>query len=327
MTIHHAHYQLANTANYRFNITKIGSHEYDPLAYFYKSDFPDVEVTRPGTDTDLERVHNTCLVTVNGYVHSTSYGEARLYIPQATASMLRSRANINGLIDFSAMTTALIKTPITPAMVSEDLNTAAYDKVFIAFAEPVTQPLLVLAGYIIPYDEECFYRVSDNVFALRLSKLNYMERLYELSRYRDIFKELNVQVSPLNPQMVDAQEVRSLEVIRRLLSLHNSFLVDLSVENLTIKRSYPEHSRIPGTFIVQGRPRLPLFTGYGKVTEYSVQHSGENRYNVYAQDCHYNNHLISHMSPAQCKVYNDSRVPGQTHGLAQAFFLDFSTEK
>lgn len=327
MATHHVHYQLGSTANYRFNLTKMGEHGYDPLAYFYKNDFPEVEITRHGTDTDLSLVHNTCLMTVNGYVHRTEYINNKLYIPQATASMLRSRANVTGLLDFSKLTPSLVKIALTASMVTDDLNTLAYDKVFITAPVTVQQPMLVMAGYLVPYDEECFYRVSDTAFALRLSRLSYMEKLYELSHYRDIFKDLGVEVSPLNPQMVNAEEVRSLAVIRKFLSLHNSFLVDLQTDNLSFKKVYLEHSNIPGTFTTEVPPTMPLFTGYGKVSEYAVQRSNGSKYDVHTQDCHYNNHLLSHMSPDKCKVYNDHRVPGQTHRLSQAFFLDITTTR
>lgn len=327
MATHRVNYLLGSTGNYRFNITKMGHHEYDQLAYIHKSDFPDVQVTRPKTDTDLLKVHQTCLMTVNGYVHSTTYTSGKLYIPQATHSMLKSKANVTGILDFSKVAPNMTKLSITPEMVTEDPGILAYDKVFITFNEPVQQPLLIMAGYIIPYDTDNFYRVSDTSFALCLSKLQYMERLYELSRYRDIFKNLEVPVSPLNPHMVDTEVVRSLMVIKRLLSTHNSFMVDLKIDNFSTKKIYLNHSKIPGTFTTQTLPNIPLFVGYGKVSEYTVRRDNEFRYTVHTQDCHYNNHLMSYMGQNKIKVFNDHRKPGDTHRLAQAFFLDMTTER
>lgn len=327
MATHRVTYQLASSASYRFNITKVGENSYDELSYFYKSDFPDVEVTRPTTGTDLLKVHESCLLTVNGFVHTTAYSQKKLYILNATKGMLRARANVVGILDFSALTPKLKKFTITPQMVSVDVNTLAYDKVLITFEEPVVQPVLVMAGYLVFYDPECFYRISDNSFALRLSKMQYMEKLYELSRCRDIFKDLEVPVSPLNPEMVDADTVRSLTTIAKLLSLENSFMVDLGTDNLSLKKIYLEHSKIPGTFATEKSPALALITGYGKVSEYSVQMNNDIKYSVYTQDMHYNNYLLSHMKPQTCKVYNDNRLPGQTHGLTQAFFLDITTER
>lgn len=327
MATRHVTYQLASTASYRFNITKIGEHNYDELAYFYKSDFPDVEVTRPATGTDLLKVHESCLITVNGFVHATAYAQKKLFVLNATKGMLRSRSNVVGIIDFSDITPKLKKLSMTPQMVSEDVNTLAYDRVLITFEESVEQPVLVLAGYLVFYDPECFYRISDNSFALCLSKMQYMEKLYELNRCRDIFKDLDVPVSPLNPEMVDANVVRSLATIKKLLTLENSFIVDLQVDNLSLKKIYLEHSKIPGTFATEKSPVYPLIVGYGKVAEYAVRMNNDIKYSVYTQDAHYNNYLLSHMKAQTCRVYNDNRLPGKTHGLTQAFFIDITAER
>lgn len=327
MAVERVKYLLGSAGNYRFNITKMGYHEYDQLSYIHKSDFPDVEVTRPGVTTDLNRVYRTCLLTVNGYVHSTAFSDGKIYIPQATHSMLRSRANIIGLLDFSKAAPDITRYPITADMVTEESNMLAYDKVLITFTEPVEQPLLILAGYIIPYDVDSFYRVSDTSFALCLSKLNYTERLYELSRYRDIFKHLNVPVSATNEQMVDANTLRSFITIQKLLTLHNSFMVDLKTPNFSVKKIFLTHSKIPGTFTTQTHPNIPLFMGYGKLSEYAVRRDNEFRYTVHTQDHHYNNHLLSSFNQNKIKVFNDNRRPGQTHRLSQAFFLDMTVER
>lgn len=326
MAVQRVNYLLGSAGNYRFNITKMGHHEYDQLSYIHKSDFPDVEVSRPGLDTDLERVFRTCLLTVNGYVHSTAFTAGKLYIPQATHSMLRSRANIIGLLDFSKAAPNITRYTITSDMISQESNMLAYDKVLITFTEPVEQPLLIMAGYIIPYDADSFYRVSDNSFALCLSKLNYMERLYELSRYRDIFKHLDVQVSATNEFMVDTNTVRSFITIQKLLTLHNSFMVDLKTTNFSVNKIFLAHSKIPGTFTTQTHPNIPLFMGYGKLSEYAVRRDNEFRYTVHTQDYHYDNHLLSSFNQNKIKVFNNQRRPGQTHRLSQAFFLDMTVE-
>lgn len=327
MTTQRVKYLLGSAGNYRYNIVKMGYHEYDHLAYIHKADFPDVEVTRPSTDTDFRQIHQTCLMTVNGYLHPTEYVSGKLYIPGATHSMLRSGGNATGLLDFGAITPALKRHTITPSMVTQDTNVGAYDKVFITFDVPIQQPILILAGYLITYDPGTFYRISDNTFALCLSKLQYMEKLYELNRYRDIFKHLDVPVSPLNAQMVDTETVRSLAVIRRLLSLNNSLLIDLEVDNFSLHKTYMDSSKIPGTFTTQTRPDRPIVVGYGKLAEYAVRRDNEYRYSVFTQDCHYNNHLFSRMNQSKIKAYNDSRAPGMTHNLVEAFFLDMTTDR
>lgn len=326
MSTQHVRYQLGSTANYRYNIVKIGFTEYDDLAYMHKKEFPDVEITRPSTDTDLERIHKTCLMTVNGYIYNSLFQANRLYIPGATASMLRSKANVTGVLDFSSFTSDLIRRAITPSMIATEPNILAYDKVFITFPVEVMQPMLVMGGYLVPYSPEYFYRVSDSSFVLCLSKLNYTEKLFETMRYRDIFKDLDVPVSEVNPQLVDANVTRSLATIRKYLSLSNSFMIDLGTPNLTTGKIYLEHSNIPGVFKTQIEPKFPMVIGYGKLNEYSVTKNAQGVYSVYTQDAIYNNHLVTYMPAQDTQVYNDHRVPGSTHRLSQGFFLDITTQ-
>lgn len=321
-----ATYQLASSANYKFGICKIGFNNYDPLAYYNKENFPDVEVTRPGTDTDLELLHNNYLMTVNGYIYSTEYIGGKLYIPNATLSMIRSRANAMGMINFTNLGT-ISKVKITPDMITTDPVLPAYEKIMIAFPVEVKKPILIMAGYLVFENPEYFYRISDNMFVLRLDRLNYVERLYELNRYRDIFKELDVPVSNTNDSMVDGGVIRSEAVIKKFLSLHNSFLVNLDADNLTVAKIYTDKTSVPLNFRTEYPPILPLIVGYGKVTEYFQERSTEGKHNVVTQDGYYNNHVFSAQSYRDIAVYNSHRLPGTTYRLSPGFFLDISVDK
>lgn len=316
-------YQLASDANYRFDIAKLGHHEYDPLSYYFKDDFPDVKISRKNADLDIARLESSYLWTVNGYVYNTLRDTDHLYLPGAVSGMLRSRANKVGLLNLSGLSSSLKKQTLTPSQITPDVNTAAYEKVFLSFSEPVQCPILVMAGYLIFEHPEFFYRVSDSTFALHLHRLNYMEKLYELFKYRDIFKDLGVTVSPNNPTQVNTDEVRSLQTIQRFLSLPNSFLVDTGNPNgLAVDPLYLEHSSIPGNFRTHKLPVLPMFVGYGKLTEYHKQQINSERYTVYSQDSIYHNHLFSAQNQHLLKTYNAHRVPGVTYRLSNAFFLD-----
>lgn len=316
-------YQLAESANYCFNIAKIGKHQYDQLSYYFKEDFPDVQIQRRNANLDIDKLQASFLWTVNGYVHAAVTDTDHLYIAEATKSMLRSRANKIGMLNFSALTPTLKKIAIRPEQITLDTNTPAYEKVFITFDEPVVSPILVMAGYLVFEHPEFFYRISDQTFALRLNRLSYMEKLYELTRYRDIFQDLGVEVSASNPTHVNADEVRSEATIRKFLSLGNSFLIDTgNPQGLVVDPLYLEHSNIPGAFRTHKPPSLPMFVGYGKLTEYHKQEINGQRYSVTSQDHIYNNYLFSAKNPYFNQTYTDHRVPGATYKLSNAFFLD-----
>lgn len=315
-------YQLANTAGYKFNIVKIGHNEYDSLAYYHKENFPDIEITRPNIDTDLSLLNTKCLLTVNGYIYPTIYQNNRLFIPNATKTMLKSRSNNIGILSFNNLTSNLIKHNITIDMITAETHFSLYEKAIITFPNDIGNAILVIAGYPIFQNPEYFYRVSGNSFVLRLDRLQYIEKLYELERYRDIFKELNITVSPNNPSMIDGIVVRSDAIIMKFLTLFNSFLVEVPSSTLTTSKIYLEHSNVSGNFRTEKEPIYPIVAGYGKFCEYTKRKNNDTKYTVYMNDAYYNQHLISNMSYNDIKVYNDHRQVGSTYRLSNVFFLN-----
>lgn len=316
-------YQLASGANYRFDICKMGRHEYDQLAYYFKENFPDVKVTRKQASMDADRLEAQFLWTVNGYVYNTVRDGDDLYIPGAVDGMLRSRCNKVGMLNLSGLGERIKKLSITAEQVNTDVNISAYEKVFISFDTPVVSPILVMAGYLIFESPEFFYRISDSTFVLHLHRLNYMEKLYELTKYRDIFRDLGVPVSPNNESQVNTEDVRSTETIKKFLSLANSFVVDTGSPNgLKLDKLYLEHSSVPGSFFTHKLPLLPMFVGYGKLTEYHKSRVNDRRWVVYSQDSVYHNYLFSAINHHLIKTYNAHRTPHATYRLSNAFFLD-----
>lgn len=316
-------YQLASDAQYRFDIVKIGRHEYDHLAYYFKENFPDVKITRKQLEMDIPKLQATTLWTVNGYVQTTITDGENLYIPGVVAGMLHSRSNKVGMLTFNGLTAGLKKHPIAATQVTADVNIPAYEKVFITFEEAVVSPILVMAGYLIFENQEFFYRISDHTFALHLHRLNYMEKLYELSHYREIFKELEIPTSPNNPTQVDAKDALSETTIKKFLSLPNSFVVDTGhPQGLVTQPIYLEHSNIPGNFRTHKLPTLPMFVGFGKLTEYHKNRINDNRYSVYTQDTIYNNYIFSATNHHLVQSYNGHRIPNSTYRISQGFFLD-----
>ncbi|EKD89539.1 MAG: Virion structural protein [uncultured bacterium] len=321
----HFNYQLASRAGYKSNICEIGNEVYDQLAYWNKENFPDIEITRPGIDTDLNLLHTKAILTVNGYLYPTVYSGNRLYIPNATKSMLKSKTNQIGIISFNKLSSPIIKHKIEAINITPETNFSLYEKLIITMDTDINSPILSLCGYIILEDPEVFYRVSPNAFILRLDRLNYINKLYELQRYRDIFTELNIPVSVNNPSMIDYTIARSDITITKFLSSFNSFIIDLPVTNLHLNKIYLEHSNIPSTFRTEIEPLFPMIVGSGKLAEYGKTKSLENKYTVNTLDAYYNNHLFSFLPYTNISVINDHRVVGNTYRLSEAYFLDLYT--
>ena len=315
-------YQLGNTSGYKFNIVNIDRNPYDTLSFFDKTNFPDVEITRPRVDTDLGLIHKRHLLTVNGFVYPTEFIDNRLYIRHATEAMLRSRQNNIGILSFNGIRNDLVKVPILPAMLSTEEPLQYYDKLIISFNRSMNHSVLVIGGYLVFEHPEFFYRVSDRDFVLRLDRLNFIEKLYELTRYTNIYERLELETSPVNPNMLNGLVTRSNQTVTRFMTLHNSFLVEIPCESLTSKKIFLEHSTVPNTFRTEVDPIYPLFGGRGKIIEYIKQRTNDTKFNIYTSDAYYDNYLLATVHQRSIESYNNHRLPAQTYSLTKGFFLD-----
>lgn len=319
-------YQLGNTSGYKFNIESIDSNPYDYLSFFDKTNFPDLEITRPGVDTDLSLLHTKHLISVNGYVYPTTLINDRLFVRNATEAMLKSRQNNVGILSIQGMQGELVKTPITASMLSTEAPLQFYDKLIITFEREMKHSLLVMGGYMVFEHPEYFYRVSDRSFVLRLDRLNFVNKLYELSRYTNIYERLSLQVSPVNPNMLDGLTVRSDATITNFMTLDNTFLVEIPCERITTRKIFLEHSKLPNTFRTEVDPVYPLLGGQGKILEYIKQRTNDTKFNVYTSDAYYDNFLLSSVPQPTIESYNNHRQPGKTYTLTKGFFLEVDFE-
>lgn len=317
-------YQLANTAGYNFNLAEIGRNVYHPADFYSKDIFPDALVTRPNYPFNPEVIESHCLVSVNGFIHPVVLDNSKLYIKNANRirPMGNTPNNYIGILDFTGLPEPLERISITSDMVSAELDQPLFEKVIITTPKPTESVILIIAGYMVFEDPETFYRVSDTSFALRLDKLSFVEKLYELNRYTDIFSALGIDVSNANPSMIDYQQATSNETIMKFLTLFNSFMVNVPCANITATKVYLEHSKIPGTFRTEIDPTLPIVTGYGKLSEYAKRKTSQEKYSVYTVDSVKSNHLFTTVNQKGLSVVNDHRVMGNRLTLSQAYFLD-----
>lgn len=322
MAEHHFNYINARRAGYKANICKIGENAYDSLQYWVKNNFPDIEILGHLLETDLSILHNKALITINGYIYPSTYINSRLYVANATLSMLMSKANHIGILSFNTLTDNVTIHQITAENITPDGLYSLFEKCIITFPSVITSPVLSIAGYIQLEEPGVFYRISDVSFVLCLNKLPYIERLYEIQRYRDIFTELQIPTSVNNISMIDAVIARSDSTIIKYLTTFNSFLVDVPVTEIRSNKIYLNQSHIASTFITNKEPLYPLVTGYGKLSEYQYTKNPNSTYHVSTLDAYYNNHLLSKLDQASVNVYNDHRKVGSTYRLANAYMLD-----
>jgi len=313
-------YQDAMYSGYKFDIGVAGSNLYDNVNLIDKVNLPDVRIYRNSSSQNSQILQNKALITVNGYVHKTVVIDNKLWILNATKSMLKSRKNHIGIISYYLSPNNLIKYDITSSNCSTDPNTPLYNRVYLTFPNEIKTPLLILNGYMQFEEPGTFYRIGPNSFVLILANLPYIERLIEASRYSDILRELNLSYNPNIPDLININEAKSDVTILKYLTAYNSFMVDLNVDSITNTKIYLNSTRIPNTYLFDQEPVYPLISGYGKLVEYWKRKDAV-RCSLITTDSYYDNLLFSKYSIQDLTIINDRRNPNRTYRLSNAYLL------
>jgi hypothetical protein len=319
-TTFEVHYQDAMYSGYKFDIGVAGSNLYTSVNLIDKVNLPDVLLYRNVASQNSQLLQDKALITVNGYVHKTQVIDNKLWVLGGTKSMLKSRKNHIGILSYYLSPNNLIKYDITESMCVPDTTVPLYSRVYLTFPTDIKTPLLILNGYMQFEQPGVFYRIAPNSFVLVLSQLPYIERLIEANKYSDILKDMNLTYNPSIPDLININDATTNASVLKYLTSHNSFMVDLNVDEVENTKIYLNSTRIPNTYLFDQEPIYPLIAGYGKMVEYWKKRDAV-RYNLTTTDSYYDNLLFSKYSNEELVVINDRRDPNRTYRLSNAYLL------
>lgn len=271
-------YSDAVRANYDVQTTKPGVH---PEAYFPESEKTDLLLSRPGTDYAFFYKH--CLVTVNGYIHQTSYSPHGIYVTDGRRSGKIANLTQVGIISFEKVG-AITPVPITDSMFYKPRPDAKLRQgAYLKLNQDLTNKtlLLVLGGYLHVLDE-AYQMVGDNLVKINLGRLPLVHRLFESRNYIDL-ASLELPVSDRNPEMVALDDLYSDHSLKAYLKLSQTFFLIVDCPELYVEQHLLEHARLPGRWISYIPPRYPLLKGNGKLEDYVAFHE-EDRWVIACDD-------------------------------------------
>lgn len=283
----------------------------------------DVVLTRPEFNTDMQVVENNCLVSVNGYYHWTDFHMGKLNVYGGAKSLRLSRNNNIGLLSFLGLG-GVSKTKVLDTDVySIDENTPLKTK--LIFSVPNTDLenksyILVLGGYMIFPQEHVFWRSGTNEFTLELEKLPYVERILESSRYLDL-SYLGLTPDVINPRAYNVTELTSDPVIKKYLTLGNSFLVTVNCQTLTTNKIFLRNSNTPGSFTAYQDPSYPLIVNYGKVAEYWKTFE-DGHWSVTVTDSYLRNYVASQQPVRSGQTITDNLTGSEAFYHSRGYLLE-----
>lgn len=317
-----ARYSDAIQANYKINTCKVGVSIDTPLP---EPDKTDLYVQRPKTNTDVSLIHKNCLVSVNGYFHMTDTDETYTYVLDGGKTMRKSRMNHMGILSFLDIGDVK-KVPIKEENIfAQEENSNLKTRTYVHIDEDIENKtvLLVLGGYLIFPDRGSFWQSGDRSFAINFSSMPILERFFESKNYLDL-DALGLDISQANPDMINVDEFLSDDVLKKYLTLSQSFFVIIDSPNFFTNRIFLKHSAMPGMFTAYQDPSYPLIVGYGKSAEYWKTFE-DGYWSVNVQDSFFRNYVFTYKPIEQLKNITPNAVPSQTFFHSRGYLLEIGS--
>lgn len=300
----YAHYRNARRANYTIEpISPLGSMSSSILV----QDRDWLSVTRP--DTDINLLFNSCLFSVNGFVHRSDSDGARVYVEDGMKSARLSGHTQLGITSFQQLG-SLQFVSITPEMIHRRYaDTPLSSRMYIDVGQHYEgTPMLVLGGYLHVMDPNTFSRVSDTIFVVNFQNFPLRDRYFESVKRIDL-SSLGLDHQPAGSPRIADDELHSDEVLTKYASLSQSFLVFLSNEDLFLERQAMQRTRIPNLYTAYTQPQYPMIGGVGRLLEYWDQKQ-YNRWQVSVDDGIRDNYEFNTTLPQNIVCIDDGRTPG-----------------
>lgn len=286
-----------------------------------------VLITRPNTNTDLSLIDTHCLVTVNGYVHNTTYTDNQLKVINAAVSMGISDENHMGIISFANIG-RLTKVIIDDTRITIENNPSVLkNRITFSISESMANKsfFLVIGGYIIFPSPNVLWYNNDNTFTLDLNNTPFIERIYESSLYLDL-SSLQLKINPINKDMINVNELYSDEVLKKYMTMSQSFLVIVNIPNLKTNKINIRSCNMPGVFTAYQDPVYPLIVNYGKVAEYWKTYD-EGHWSLSVSDSFMRNYILSETPIAQLPNVTNNLKPEVPTRHSNGYFLEISGYK
>ena len=234
-----------------------------------KWDKEDLLIWRKGVDPETLARH--VLFSVNGFFHAAEYGPDGVHIHDGNHTVRHANDNQVGLHSFTKVG-ALRYIPITDDMiVAQHAGASLYDGVYVTLPDNVDMDgctfLCVIGGYLQALGKT-YTRVGDRTYRIELSNLMLLERYYDSAEALSLKERLGLSDYPSNPGLLGVAEFKSDAVIRRYLTLSQSFFVCVDTPSLFHYLKPVEYSKLPGRYYDTDNTNYPLVGAYGRTLEY-----------------------------------------------------------
>lgn len=319
----HVTYTDAFRAHYKIDVCNIN--------YAYGNYVPDelqtdIIIYRNIPQTDMQVFHDNCLVSINGFLHKTDTDGTFVYIKDGARSLKKSNKNQIGFLNFMNIG-KIEQVKITPDMLSpSSLNEELKNGISITLDKTLENKTVILSigGYLQFADPLSFYMSGDKTFTYKFDKLKLLNRYFESQDYLD-FEGLGLSKSTNNPNLVDADQFLSDEVLTKYLTLPMSFLIIVDNPNIFTEKIFIKKTQLPGMFISHTEPKFPLFVSNGRMAEYwKVYEDGQ--WSVNVSDNYLNKYMFNTIPTQDVSIVGNSLDPNNMFSISNGFLLKIGSD-
>ena len=289
--------------------------------------FPDVQITRIQFATDMTLLDTHCLLTVNGLIHDTTADAKKAFVLDgAVSARLQNKYHV-GIVSFLDVG-RLTRVRLNPDNIQPfEPGGQMKEKIRFTVSNDLSgkSVFLVLGGFLVFLKEGTFYMNGEKQFVLDLNQLPYIERLLD-SQFRINLASLQLPPVDGSPNLISLEAAWSDDVIRRYMTLSQSFLVIVDTPYLAIERFPVQRAAFPGQFITYQDPVNPLMGGYGMLFDY-WKINEQKRWSVNVHDNFYRQYVHTEASKHLTKNASDAQDSSRRYDHSQAWFLEISSSK
>lgn len=283
-----------------------------------------LRLTKEGID--YRHFYESCLVSVNGFYHKTDYSADGAFVVNGMTTARRANRNELGILNFESLG-KLSFIPITTDMIYkqstlQSLSANCYIDTNVDLSNKAV--MLVLGGYLHVLDKTTFFRVSPSAFSIDFSNLPLIERYYESYEILDL-SSLQLQLTKSNDSQISVEDIFSDDVLKRYLTLENSFFVVLDNPDIFTEEQYLRTSPYPGVYTSFTKPIYPAIVGAGRHEAYWYRVE-DGQYSIHMNDTMRKRRVYTTASGQDLEGVSDGKVIALPERNAIASFLLIGTD-
>lgn len=275
---------------------------------------------------DYSIFNQYALTTVNGFLHFSETSEQGVYIKEGMLSNQICQANTCGLLSF--MDVGKIQClPITEEMIFDFNGLDLFNKAILKIGEDLTNKMVLLSigGYLVLPHDQVFRNYNTDSLIIDFANYPIINHHIESYQFLD-YSRFNLEKYDINDKAVNVEELLSDTYIRNLLTMSQSFVILLEVDNLVIEQDHIRKAKMPGVYVSYETPLYPLIIGEGMFANYWYTYQ-KPYWSLNVDDGRKHYWSFNTTQTKALKGIDDQQVAGDPVTFSRSNYLKFYTQK